>query len=86
MNKIKTGIREAFDGGYQAWFTIGNQIFYLQECEDEKGMTSKEKAKWYEKSLITAFKKLDQSEQKGEGKKPKELQTQMTNYGGVLRH
>lgn len=55
--KIETGIRKSFNG-HQAWFKIGAQTFFLQECEKEEGMTSRKYAKWHQKMLDVAFKNL----------------------------
>ena len=57
MADIKTGVRKSFNG-HQAWFKIGCQTFFLQECESENGTTSKEYAKWYQTQLKTAFENL----------------------------
>lgn len=55
---IKTHIRET-EEGHQVGFSIDHQTFFLQEQLAEEGMTSLEYAKWYQKQLKIAFKRLE---------------------------
>jgi hypothetical protein len=65
MADIETGVRETLNG-HQVWFSIDVQTFYLEEQTTEMSdikqttsqTTSEEYAKWYEKQLNTAFKKI----------------------------
>ena len=48
---IKTGIKKLATG-WHAWFTIGNQTFFLQDVDTKK------EAQWYVKMMKKAFKTL----------------------------
>ena len=55
---METGIRKTLEG-YQVWFKIGNQTFYLDEHVEDMDKDSLEVAKFFEKMLKVAFEKLD---------------------------
>lgn len=54
---VEVGIRETMNG-YQAFFNIGVQTFFLQACEDETKDVSKAHAIWYKDMLEIAFMNL----------------------------
>jgi len=54
---FETGTKKTLDG-YQAWFKIDNQTFYLQENVEDTKEDSLEVAKFYERMLKIAFDKL----------------------------
>jgi hypothetical protein len=58
---IKTKIRKT-EKGHQVGFSIDHQTFYLQEQLPEEEMNSLEYARWYEKQLKIAFKRLFKKE------------------------
>ena len=58
MIKIETGI-SIVKGGYQTWFKIGNQIFYLEPHEKDILENSKHSALFFKNMLDKAFKKLE---------------------------
>jgi len=51
------GVQKGIEG-YQAYFTIGNQTFHLDECVEETETESLELARWFERQLKIAFDKL----------------------------
>ena len=55
---METGIMKIL-AGYQVWFKIDNQTFYLEECIEDTDKDSLETAQLSEKMLKVAFKKLD---------------------------
>ena len=55
---MQTGIRTTIDG-YQVWFKIDNQTFYLAEHVEETEKDSLQVAKFFEKMLKIAFGKLN---------------------------
>ena len=55
---METGIRKTLEG-YQVWFKIDNQTFYLDEHVEDMDKDSLEVAKFFERMLKVAFEKLD---------------------------
>ena len=55
---METGIRKTSEG-YQVWFKIDNQTFYLDEHVEDMDKDSLEVAKFFERMLKVAFEKLD---------------------------
>lgn len=54
MSKVEIGISKTMDG-YQAWFKMDHQWFYLDECIDEDEEDALISARFYESNLIAAF-------------------------------
>lgn len=56
---FETGVRDGFDG-WQVWFRIDHQVFFLQpvavSVDDVEN--TEEKARWIERSLIPALERL----------------------------
>tara|TARA_R110000764_G_scaffold59189_1_gene128041 strand:+ start:339 stop:608 length:270 start_codon:yes stop_codon:yes gene_type:complete len=55
---METGIRKTLEG-YQVWFKIDNQTFYLDEHVENTDKDSLEVAQFFERMLKVAFEKLD---------------------------
>lgn len=55
---METGIRKTADG-YQTWFKIDNQTFFLAENIEDTKKDSLINAQFFEKMLKVAFKKLN---------------------------
>ena len=60
MSKVKTKVVKGFYDLYQVEFWIDQQGFRLQEVEgyEDEGVTSKQRAKWYEGQLNVALERL----------------------------
>lgn len=58
---IRTSIEES-ENGHRVSFSIDHQTFYLEQQVSEEGMTSLERAKWYERQLKIAFERLTKPE------------------------
>lgn len=56
INKMKTGIKRTIYG-YQVWFEIDNQTFYLDEHVEETEEGRLEVAQFFERMLKVAFDK-----------------------------